>query len=95
MSEPRAVQVVTFEELSAAALRGVRWKRYADEHGLSGDWKRAHRYSMSRYEMHALYVKQRGAAGRMSTNSPFPGRPPEANFRWYSTTTGHRFPVMD
>lgn len=54
------VQDASYDHLSAAALRGVRWKQYAAEHGLSGDWRRARNYGMSRYELHTLYLQQDG-----------------------------------
>jgi hypothetical protein len=52
--------IVTFEDLSRSAKAGADWKAYAAANGISGSWSRASRYSMSRRELHALYLEQDG-----------------------------------
>lgn len=51
---------VTGAEAVKRALRGAEWRAYAAANGLSGNWRRARRYSMSPQELHALYVEQGG-----------------------------------
>lgn len=42
------------------AMRTTAWREYAAANGLTGDWSRARRYSMSPQALHALYLKQCG-----------------------------------
>ena len=59
------------------ALRRKEWAAYAAEHGLTGDWRRAHRYSLSRRELHAMYLEQEGCCylcGEPPPQEPGQGR---------------------
>jgi hypothetical protein len=62
-SEPRrtgAAGIVSGAEAVRTALRAADWRAYAAANGLSGDWSRARRYSLSPKGLHALYLQQNG-----------------------------------